>query len=116
VAAPLASYRQVRAANPLAIQTFERQFFNHMVLALDHYSFPGTVPWRARMAIRSTRCGCCAMRSWKNEGRMSASKTVRYKPETSILKFRPGDEIRLSADDVARPSAAFFDEIEKKYP
>jgi hypothetical protein len=52
----------------------------------------------------------------ENEGRMSARKAIRYKPETSILKFKAGDEIRLDADDFARLSAAFFDEIEKKYP
>ena len=62
------------------------------------------------------RCGCCAMRSWKTTGRMSTNKTIRYKPEMSILKFEAGDEIRLNADDFARLSAAFFDEIEKKYP
>jgi hypothetical protein len=52
----------------------------------------------------------------ENEGRMSASKTTRYKPETSIRKFRAGDEIRPNADDFARLSAAFFDDIEKKHP
>jgi hypothetical protein len=47
---------------------------------------------------------------------MSTNRTIRYKPETSILKFRTGDEIRLNVDDFARLSAAFFDEIEKEYP
>ena len=52
----------------------------------------------------------------ENQGRMSTNRTIRYKPETSILKFRTGDEIRLNVDDFARLSAAFFDEIEKEYP
>jgi hypothetical protein len=52
----------------------------------------------------------------ENQGRMSADKTIRYKPEMAILKFKTGDEIRLNADDFALLSAAFFDEIEKKYP
>ncbi len=51
-----------------------------------------------------------------NNGRMGADKTIRYKPEQSILRFKIGDEIRLNADDFARLSAAFFDEIEKKFP
>ena len=46
---------------------------------------------------------------------MSANKTIRYKPESSVLKFEPGDEIRLNADGFARLSAAFLGEIEKKY-
>jgi hypothetical protein len=47
---------------------------------------------------------------------MSADRTIRYKPDVSILKFRDGDEIRLNADDFARLSAAFLEEIEKTYP
>jgi hypothetical protein len=47
---------------------------------------------------------------------MGASRTIRYKPEPSILKFKAGDEIWLNADDFARLSAAFFDDIEKKDP
>jgi hypothetical protein len=37
LAAQLASYRKVLAAKPLEIDAFERQFFNHMILALDHH-------------------------------------------------------------------------------
>ncbi len=37
VAAQLASYRKVLAAKPAGIDAFEREFFNHMILALDHY-------------------------------------------------------------------------------
>jgi hypothetical protein len=35
--------------------------------------------------------------------------------ETAILKFRTGDEIRLDADQFARSSGAFFDEVEAKF-
>ena len=52
----------------------------------------------------------------ENKGRMSANKTIRYNPETSILKLKAGDEMRLNADDFARLAAAFFDEIERRYP
>jgi hypothetical protein len=37
VAAQLASYRKVLAAKPSGIDAFERRFFNHMILALDHF-------------------------------------------------------------------------------
>jgi hypothetical protein len=53
VAAQLASYRNLLATKRSEIQAFERQFFNHMILALDHYfGSPGPHPWRARTAIR----------------------------------------------------------------
>jgi hypothetical protein len=44
VAAQLASYRSVLAAKPAEIDAFERQFFNHIILALDHCSFTGPAP------------------------------------------------------------------------
>ena len=35
--AQLASDRNVLAAEPSEIDAFERHFFNHLILALDHY-------------------------------------------------------------------------------
>jgi hypothetical protein len=40
VAAQLTSYRKVSTARPSEIEAFERQFFNHMVLALDRSPQP----------------------------------------------------------------------------
>jgi hypothetical protein len=36
-------------------------------------------------------------------------------PEQSVLKLRIGDTIRLTEDDFDRLSAAFFDDIERKF-
>jgi hypothetical protein len=116
VAAQLASYRKVLGAMPLEIDEFERQFFNHMILALDRYFVhrSRTIEGKDGNPLNEVRMLCDAI--MENGGRMSANKTIRYQPETSILKFEIGDEIRLNADDFARLSAAFLDEIEKKYP
>jgi hypothetical protein len=115
VAAQLASYRKVLGATPLGIDEFERQFFNHMILALDRYFVHRgrTNEGKDGNPLNEVRMLCDAIMA--NGGRMSAKKTIRYQPETSILKCRIG-EIRLDADDFARLSAAFLDEIEKKYP
>ena len=116
MAAQLASYRKVLDAKPLEIQAFERQFFNHMVLALDRYFVHRgrTMEGKDGNPLSEVRMLCDAI--MEHEGWMRANKTIRYKPETSILKLKAGDEIRLNADDFTRLSAAFFDEIEKKYP
>jgi hypothetical protein len=116
VAAQLASYRKVLAAKPLEIEAFERQFFNHMILALDHYFVHRgrTMEGKDGNPLNEVRTLCDAI--MENKGRMSASKAIRYNPETSILKLKAGDEIRLNADDFARLAAAFFDEIERRYP
>jgi hypothetical protein len=116
VAAQLASYRKVLAAKPLHIDAFEPQFFNHMILALDHYfAHRGrTMEGKDGNPLNEVRMLCDAI--MENDGRMRADKTIRYKPETSILKLNAGDEIRLNADAFARLSEAFFDEIEKRFP
>jgi hypothetical protein len=116
VAAQLASYRRVLGATPLEIDEFERQFFNHMILALDRYFVhrSRTIEGKDGNPLNEVRMLCDAIMA--NDGRMSANKTIRYQPETSILKFKIGDEIRLDANDFARLSAAFLDEIEQKYP
>jgi hypothetical protein len=116
VAAQLGSYRKVLAAKPLELGAFAREFFNHMILALDRYFVHRgrTMEGKDGNPLNEVRLLCDAI--MENQGRMSANRTIRYEPEASILKFKAGDEIRLNADDFARLSAAFFDEIEKKYP
>ena len=115
VSAQLASYRKVVAAEPAEIEAFERQFFNHMILALDHYFVHRGRGMEGKDGnpLNEVRMLCDAI--MENQGRMSASKTIRDKPETSVLKLKAGDQIRLNADDFDRLSTAFFDEIEKKF-
>jgi len=115
VAAQLASYRKLLAAKPAGIDVFERPFFNHMILALDYYFMHRSRNMEGKDGnpLNEVRMLCNAI--LENDDRLGADKTIRYKPETSILQFKAGDEIRLKADDFARLSAAFFDEIEKKY-
>jgi hypothetical protein len=64
VAAQLASYGKILAAKPLGIAVFERQFFNHMMLALDHYFLHRSRNMEGKDG-NPLKCGCCATRSWK---------------------------------------------------
>ncbi len=115
VAAQLTSYRKLGPAKPAGIEPFERQFFNHMILALDHYFMHRgrTMEGKDGNSLNEVRMLCNAI--MENDGRMGADKTIRYKPDMSIPKFRAGDEIRLNADDFDRLFAAFLDEIATKY-
>src|SRR5260370_26484199 len=101
VAAQVASYSKISAATPPAIAVFERQFFNHMMLALDHYFLHRSRNMEGKDGnpLNEVRMLCNALMG--NQGRMSADKTIRYKPEMAILKFKIDDEIRLNADDFA---------------
>ena len=75
VAAQLASYRTVLAAKPSGIEAFERQFFNHMILALDHYFVHRgrTMEGKDGNPLNEVRMLCDAI--MENKGRMSANKT-----------------------------------------
>ena len=42
-------------------------------------------------------------------------RKIKYKPENSIVKYQPGDEIKLKQEDFVKLSKAFFAEIESKY-
>ena len=70
-----ASDRQVLAAKPSELRTFERRFFNHRILALDHHFIrPGG---QGRHSAQRGEMLCDAI--VENDGRMSASRTIRYK-------------------------------------
>jgi hypothetical protein len=52
----------------------------------------------------------------QNDGVLAADKTIKLKPETSVLGYAVGDQIALHASDFARLAQAFFDEIERRFP
>ena len=51
----------------------------------------------------------------RNAGVLGAGKTVKYEPETSVLKLRIGDEIALDEAQFQLLSDAFFAEIQHKF-
>ena len=50
-----------------------------------------------------------------NKNIWCADTTIRLNPDKSILKYKVGDAIKLSAAQFAQLSTAFFAEMEKKY-
>jgi hypothetical protein len=98
-----------------AIEAFEPQFFNNMVLALDNL-----FAHRARAKelkdgnpLNEVRMLCNSIMN--NNNIMCADKTIKYDPAKSVLKYRIGDEIKLNEADFTLLSSAFFAEIERKY-
>ena len=93
----------------------EAAFFNNMVLALDHYFLH-----RVRKAegkdgnpLNEVRVLCDSLT--EHDGVFTPDKTIKLKPESSVLGLEPGDEIRLTEDDFRRLSEGFFREIESRY-
>jgi len=46
---------------------------------------------------------------------MTTDSTIKMKPENSVLKFKVGDEIKISASAFAKLSEAFFADMHKKF-
>lgn len=110
VQAQLAAYEQVRGTD-----AFEPLFFNHMVLALDHY-FCHRLRGREGKdgnPLNEVRVLCTSI--MEGGGRLVADKTIKLKAETSLLHLEVGDEIKLSADDFRLLADAFLAEIEARY-
>ncbi len=120
VESDLAAYRKMAGAagkgrSSRAAQVFESTFFNNMVLVLEH-SFVHrlrTVEGKDGNPLNEVRLLADSMLT--NNNKMKSDRSIKLSPETSVLKYREGDEIKLSENDFTQLSKAFFAEIENKY-
>jgi hypothetical protein len=98
-----------------ALASFEPAFYNHMVLALDGYfsNRARNKEGKDGNPLNEVRMLCGAL--MQNNGRLEADRTIKWRPETTVLGYQIGDEIRLTTADFSRLSKAFFAELESKY-
>jgi len=104
---------------------FEVRFFNSQVLLLDYmfvHRLSG-IEGKDGNPLNEVRVLCNSilfnggklqvekLPKWPN----SAVSGLKLPPERSLLKLKPGDAIQIRRADFIRLSAAFFEEIEKKY-
>jgi hypothetical protein len=98
-----------------ALDAFDSTFFNNMVLVLDHLFVHRlrTIEGKDGNALNEVRIlGDSIM---LNGGTMSSDRSIKLKPESSILGYGNGDEIKLKKADFEQLAKAFFAEIEDKY-
>lgn len=50
-----------------------------------------------------------------NDGVLRGNNVIKYVPDQSVVKLNLGDRIQLTADDFERLSAAFFEELERRF-
>jgi len=123
VEANLRAYRKQVGKAPA--KEFEARFFNDQVLLLD-YMFvhrltgiegkDGNPLNEVRVLVNSLllndgKVQVDRLPGWPN----SASGGLTLPPEQSVLKLKPGDEVKLSEANFVRLSKAFFEELEEKY-
>jgi hypothetical protein len=98
-----------------ALDDFEGLFSNNMTLVLDRYYVH-----RLRMVtgkdgnpLNEVEMICDSLMN--NNGVLRGNNVVKYIPEQSVVKLKIGDQIRLTAEEFERLSAAFFAELERKF-
>ncbi len=98
-----------------ALSSFEPAFYNHMVLALDGYfgNRARNKEGKDGCPLNEVRMLCGSL--MHNDGRLEADRTIKWRPENSVLGYQIGDEIRLTTADFSRLSKAFFADLESKY-
>ncbi len=98
-----------------AVELFEPLFFNNLTLVLDSYFVHRTraIEGKDGNPLNEVRMLCTSI--LRNHGVLGADKTIKYKPETSVLKLQIGDEIRLDEAQFRALFEAFFSEIEARF-
>jgi hypothetical protein len=99
----------------VAVGSFEPLFFGNLVLALE-CCFVHRARGLRGQGRQSAEWGADALEFDSAErGVLMADKTIKYKPETSVLTLKIGGKIELSAAEFARLAEAFFAEMETKF-
>jgi len=97
------------------LKTFEQQYFNNMVLVIETFFIHRMRGKEGKDGnpLNEVRMLCNSI--MENNGKMAEEKSIKYKPEYSVLKYQIGDEIKLNQSDFAKLSEAFFIDLENKY-
>ncbi len=95
--------------------SFEAQFLNHMLLALDHYfCHRGRGPeLKDGNPLNELRMLCNSI--MEGEGRLLRDSTIRYDASKSVLQLKLGDKIELNIDAFDVFAEAVFSEVRKKF-
>jgi hypothetical protein len=131
VASDVAAYRKLadearkKGTSAKALDLLETTFFNNMVLLLDYLFVHRlrTVEGKDGNPLNQVRALCNSMLHNKNVLTYQRPPTepggpdtgIKLSPETSVLKYQVGDEIKVTEAEFALLSKAFFAEIESKY-
>jgi len=108
VNALLSTYRDVLSAKPLAaIKAFEPHVFNHMVPALNDYFCHRARAMESKDGNALNEVRILANSVASADGTFQLDKTIKYDPAKSILSYKIGDKVSLSADEFPPFSSVF---------
>ena len=117
--AQVAAYRAVAAAagksKASTVDTLDDQFFKSLTLLLDYYFVHRTRAMEGKDGnpLNEVRMLCNSILG--HDSVLTADKSIKYKPEASVLKLNIGDAIRIDEKQFMALSKAFFAELQRKF-
>jgi hypothetical protein len=94
-----------------AVDALESHFFAALVLALDNCFAHRTRAIEKKDGNPLNEVGILCTSILNNDGVLCADKTIKYDPTKSVLKYKLGDEIKLSVADFELLASSFLTEI-----
>jgi hypothetical protein len=113
----VSAYRKLAGAvsDPSALEDFDGPFFATMLLALDrpfvHRLRSAT--GKETNALNEVELMVDALIN--NGGVFQSANVIKYVPEEAVVGLRPGDRVRLTAEQFERLADAFFMELDRKF-
>ena len=98
-----------------ALSAFEPAFFNNLLIALEMrfvHRLRGQ-EGKDGNPLNEVRVLCASI--LENAGVMGSDKTIKMKPENTVLQLAVGDKINVTEADFVRLADAYFAEIEAKF-
>ena len=118
VADQLSSFKKVAKlvgnSSP-TLDDFENLYFNNMVVVLDRYFVHRIRPVTGKDGNPLNEVELIADSLMNNGGVFRGNNVIKYVADSSVVRLRAGDAIKLTAADFELLSAAFFDELKRKF-
>ena len=115
VAEQVATYRRAIGAKKGAGQPFEGAFANAVLLALDRRFVHRIRSVSGKDGNALNELELLVESLMDNGGVLRVNNVIKYVPESSVLGLKPGDEIRLTVDEVERFAEAYFEALEARF-
>ena len=105
-----------KAAKPAQAAAFAPDFFENMVLALDHFFMHRQRSFEGKDGNPLNEVRMLAVSLLERDGVMSKDNTIKYDPAKSVTGIAVGEKIVLTRESFAALAEGFFREIAAKYP